>query len=110
MDSTFPIGAIDRTETIVLNSPVKISGIFILIAIILTAVSPLKPSFPESHSRNYSSFFTLDFCHKAGQSALPAVDVPTFCEKNYELLKLVFTGPYTVADPIFCLYQCVLKK
>ena len=104
------IGGIDRTEIIVLNSPVKIAGIFILIAIILTAASPLKPSFPASHSSKYASFFTLDVCNKAGSSVLSALDVCTLCERNYELLKLVLNGPHTGTDPIFYFCQCAILK
>jgi hypothetical protein len=86
---------------------VKIAGILILMAFIVTAFSLLKPSFPESHSSKYASFFTLDFCNKAASSVLSTFDVSTLCEKKCELLKLVFTSLYTVANPTFYLYQNV---
>ncbi len=98
---------IDRTEIIVLNSPVKIAGIFILIAFITSAFPLLKSSFLESHSSKCASFFTLDVCNKAGSSVLSAFDVSTLCEKKCELLNPVSTSPHTVANPIFYLYQCV---
>ena len=100
-------GGIDRTEIIVLNSPVKIIGIFILIVFIVTVFSLLKPSFLESHSSKCASFFTLDVCHKATASVLSAFDVSTLCEKKCELLKPVFTSPHTVTNPTFYFYQCV---
>ncbi len=102
-----PIGSIDRSEIIVLNSPVKIAGIFILIAFIVTAFPLLKSSFPESHSSKCASFFTLDVCNKAGLSVLSAFDVSTLCEKKCELIKPVYTSPQTVSNPTFYLYQCV---
>ncbi len=106
-DSAFLIGGIDRTETVVLNSTVKMAGFFILIVIVLTAALPLNLSFPASHGSNRASFFTLDLCNKAGSFALSALDICTLCEKKYELLRQVFTGLHTIANPIFYLYQSV---
>jgi len=101
------LGDIDRTARIVLNSLVKIVGIFLLIVFVVTAFSLLKPSFPESHSSKYASFFTLDFCNKAASLVLSAFDVSTLCEKKCELLKPVFTSPHTVTNRTFYLYQRV---
>jgi hypothetical protein len=89
---------------------VKIAGIFILIAFIVSTFPLLKPTFPESSNSKCASFFTLDLCNKAASSVLSAFDVSTLCEKKCELLKAVFTSPHTVTNPIFYLYQCVILK
>jgi hypothetical protein len=101
---------IDRTATFVLNFHMKIGGSLILVAFILAAVLPLKPSFAESHSSNSASFCTLDICNKTNSSMLSSVDAPTFCEKTYELFKPAFTGSHTITDPISFLYQFVILK
>ena len=101
------VSGIDRIEIIVLNCRVKIAGALILIAFIVAASPPLKPSVMESPRRDNSSFFTFHICSKAGSPLLSAFDVFTHCEKSYEPLKPVFTSPHTITNQILYLYQSV---